>query len=71
MFLEGKIHRDDEDCQRYITERIYVDRRSKNIVDERTLLLKDGKKHKCRSSKPYTCSNTLRQMDAGDGGDRD
>jgi len=28
MYLVGKVHSDDEDAQRYITERIYVDRNS-------------------------------------------
>jgi hypothetical protein len=38
--LIGKTHRDDEDLQRYITERIYIDRNSGNIVGSRVLLLK-------------------------------
>ena len=51
-WLEGKIHRDDEDLQRYITERVYVDKRSRNILGERNLLLKDGRKHKSRDLSP-------------------
>ena len=44
-YLVGKIHRDDEDLQRYVTERIYVDRRTKYILGIRSLLRKDGSKH--------------------------
>ena len=51
-YLEGKVHRDDEDYQRYITERIYIDRRSGCIVGDRTLLLKNGQKHKSLDPAP-------------------
>jgi len=51
-YWEGKIHRDDEDYQRYITERIYIDRRSGCIVEDRTSLLKNGQKHKALNPEP-------------------
>ena len=50
-YLIGKIHRDNEDYQRYITDKVYVDRESRNIVGERILILKDGRRN--RSRDPY------------------
>jgi len=47
-YLIGKTHRDDQDLQRYVTERIYIDRNSGNIVGSRVLLLKDERKHRSR-----------------------
>jgi len=44
-YLEGTIHRDDDDLQRYITDKVYIDKRLGYIVGVRTLLLKDGQKH--------------------------
>ena len=38
-YLIGKIYRDNEDYQRYITDKVYVDRESRNIVGERILIL--------------------------------
>jgi len=52
MYLVGKVHRVDEDPQRYITERIYVDRNSGHIVGKRVLLLKGGRKHKALDPSP-------------------
>ena len=52
LYLIGKTHRDNEDYQRYITEKVYIDRRSGNIVGERVLLLKDGKKHRVNDPIP-------------------
>jgi len=51
-YLEGNIHRDDEDLQKYITDRVYIDKRSGNILGERSLLLKDGKRHRARDPSP-------------------
>jgi len=51
-YLIGKIHRDDENLQRYITERIYIHRNTGNIIGDRVLLLKDGRKHRIRDPHP-------------------
>jgi len=50
-YLIGKIHKDNEDFQRYITDKVYVDRDSRIIVGERMLILKDGRRN--RSRDPY------------------
>ena len=49
MYLIGKIHKDNEDFQRYTTDKVYVDRESRIIVGER--ILKDGRRN--RSRDPY------------------
>ena len=51
QYLIGKYHRDNEDYQRYVTDKIYIDKSSGNIVGERVLILKDGRRH--RSADPY------------------
>jgi len=43
-YLEDTIDRDDQDLQRYITDEVYIDKRSRYIVGGRTFLLKDGLK---------------------------
>jgi len=52
MYLVGKVHRDDGDSQRYISESIYVDRNSGHVVGVRVLLLKDGRQHKTHIPSP-------------------
>ena len=59
-YLIGKTHRDDEDLQRYVTERIYIDRNSGNIVGSRVLLLKDGRKHRSRDPYPIHVQDIVR-----------
>jgi len=54
-YLDAKLNMipiDDEDYQRYITERICIDRRSGCIVGDSTLLLKNGQKHKSLDPAP-------------------
>ena len=51
-YLIGKIHRDNEDFQRYVTDKIYVDKESRNIVGERILILKDGRRNRSRDPHP-------------------
>ena len=51
-YLVETIHKDDEDFQRYMTEKFYVDKRSNNIVAERVLLLEDGRKHRSLDPSP-------------------
>jgi hypothetical protein len=50
-YLIGKYHRDNEDYQRYVTDKVYVDKKSGYIVGERILILKDGRRH--RSPDPH------------------
>jgi len=47
-YLNGKTHRDNEDLQRYITDIVYVDRESRNLVGERILILKDERRNRSR-----------------------
>jgi len=51
-YLIGKIHRDNEDFQRYVTDKVYVDKESRNIVGERILILKDGRRNRSRNPHP-------------------
>jgi len=51
-YLIGKIHRDNEDFQRYVTDKIYVDKESRNKVGERILILKDGRRNRSRDTHP-------------------
>ena len=51
-YLIGKIHKDNEDFQRYITDKVFVDRESRNIVGERILILKDGRRNRSRDPHP-------------------
>jgi len=52
-YLESTIYRDDEDLQRYITDKMFIDKRSRYIVGFRTLLLKSGQKHKAHDPSPF------------------
>ena len=65
-YLVGRIHRDDEDFQRYVTEKVYVDRRSKDILAERTLLLKDGRKHKALDPSPIHIKDIVNMTNSYD-----
>ena len=56
-YLIGRTHRDNEDYQRYVTVKVYVDKRSGNIVGERTLLLKVGSRHKALDPSPIYIKN--------------
>jgi len=58
-YLVGNAHRDDEDLQRYVTERIYVDRRTKYILGIRSLLRKDGAKHISTDPSPIHVQNLV------------
>ena len=51
-YLIGKIHRDNEDFQRYVTDKVYVDKESRNIVGERILILKEGRRNRSRDPRP-------------------
>jgi len=51
-YLTGKIQRDNEDFQRYVTDKVYLDKESRNIVGERVLILKDGRRNRSRDPHP-------------------
>jgi hypothetical protein len=65
-YLVGRIHRDDEDFQRYVTERVYVDRRSRYILADRILLLKDGRKHKALDPSPIHIKDIVKMTNSYD-----
>jgi len=49
--------------QRYVTEKVYVDKKSGNIVAERTLLLKDGRKHRAFDALPIHIKDIVKMTE--------